>query len=394
MAFRIVVNGWERELSGLFRACRKELRLICPFIKAGTLERLLTVCPAQVIRVITRFNLGDFAEGVSDISSLRLLLERGAEIRGVKNLHAKLYVSDADKAVVTSANLTKAALGSNHEFGFVVTDGSVVTGCVAYFDDLWARSKKSLQLAELDLWERKVARQLAAGAWSAPSAGLSDLGVDAGDTALPVVLPPWVGESRQAFVKFHGTGEHRASPTERVLEEVRSAGCHRVLAYPKRKRPRQVEEGALMFIGVLARHPNDVRIIGRAIGMKHLDGRDDATKVDIRRRGWMSKWPHFVRVHHAEFLYGIVEDGVSLNELMDTLKADSFSSTQRNKGVRGANRNPRMAYRQRAAVELTNQARVWLSRRVEAAFRRHGILDLTSAKLDWPAASRSGSVAE
>ena len=38
--------------------------------------------------MITRFNLADFAEGVSDIEALRLLLDAGANIRGIRNLHA------------------------------------------------------------------------------------------------------------------------------------------------------------------------------------------------------------------------------------------------------------------------------------------------------------------
>ena len=48
-----------------------------------------------------------------------MLLDAGARVRGIRKLHAKLYLFGASRAVITSANLTKSALDSNHEFGLV-----------------------------------------------------------------------------------------------------------------------------------------------------------------------------------------------------------------------------------------------------------------------------------
>ena len=90
MTIRLVSAGWERELSEALRADAKELRIICPFVKVGALDRLLSLRPARV-QVITRFNLADFAEGVSDIQALRRLRDVGASVRGIRNLHAKVY---------------------------------------------------------------------------------------------------------------------------------------------------------------------------------------------------------------------------------------------------------------------------------------------------------------
>jgi hypothetical protein len=79
-------------------------------------------------------------------------------------------------------------------------------------------------------------------------------------------------------------------------------------------------------------------------------------------------------------------NGVSLNELMDALGADLFVPTQRSATHREGNADPRRAYRQQAAVELSKQGLAWLSDRLQAAFDEHGkvakhVLD----KLDWPA---------
>ena len=60
---RLVDKEWGREINDALRVDASELRIICPFI-----------------------NLADFAEGVSDITALRELLDVGADIRGGKEL--------------------------------------------------------------------------------------------------------------------------------------------------------------------------------------------------------------------------------------------------------------------------------------------------------------------
>ena len=113
---RLVDEGWERELFTAFKRNRGEIRIVCPFIKSSTVKRLFSSNQTS-IRVVTRFSLSDFFEGVSDLDALRELLERGAAVRGVRNLHAKLYLFGKKKSIVTSANLTKSALVRNREFG-------------------------------------------------------------------------------------------------------------------------------------------------------------------------------------------------------------------------------------------------------------------------------------
>jgi hypothetical protein len=79
-------------------------------------------------------------------------------------------------------------------------------------------------------------------------------------------------------------------------------------------------------------------------------------------------------------------NGVSLNELMDTLGADAFLPTQRNKTRGEGNTDPRKAYRQQAAVELSREGMSWLSEQLQAAFDEHGkVPQDTLDGLDWPA---------
>lgn len=127
---KLVDQSWGEELSDAFGADGSRLRIICPFIKVEALKDILPRRPGR-IQVITRFNLADFAGGVSDVDALRMLLDIGAQIRGVRNLHAKLYLVGRSRAIITSANLTKAALNRNHEFGIVTDDAAVIKECRA-----------------------------------------------------------------------------------------------------------------------------------------------------------------------------------------------------------------------------------------------------------------------
>ena len=118
MTTRLVDSGWSQEIAEALNEDASELRIISPFIKVVALQRLLSARPKSV-KAITRFNLADFSEGVSDIAALRRLLAYGGSVRGVKNLHAKMYLFGSKRAIVTSANLTEAALNRNHEFGLI-----------------------------------------------------------------------------------------------------------------------------------------------------------------------------------------------------------------------------------------------------------------------------------
>jgi hypothetical protein len=62
MTIRLVDSGWNQELTNALSADATHLRIICPFIKAGALDRILSGHPKS-IQVITRFNLNDFAAG-------------------------------------------------------------------------------------------------------------------------------------------------------------------------------------------------------------------------------------------------------------------------------------------------------------------------------------------
>ncbi len=196
---------------------------------------------------------------------------------------------------------------------------------------------------------------------------------------------PWAQEASQGFVKFFGESRNRAPSTLSVLEEVKRSGSHWACTYPRGKRPRKVSDGAVMFMGRMTKDPNDIVIYGRAIGMRHKPDSDDASLSDLALRPWKSAWPHYIRVHHAEFVAGTLANGFSLRMLMDEFGANSFASTQRNALKGSGNVEPRHAYNQQPAVELTLEAMAWLNKKLDSIFLEHGKLSPANlGLLDWP----------
>ena len=276
-------------------------------------------------------------------------------------------------------------MSRNQEFGFAAEEAGIIACCRKYFDEFWQRGGPDLTIARLEMWEARLSGILAGGSRPSETARLPDEGVDAGVTVPSVVFPPWVAEAPQAFVKFFGTGRNRANRSLPVLKEVKRAGCHWACTYPKDKRPRQVGDGAIIFVARLVKEPNDIIIFGRAVAMKYQEGRDDATEADKKRRDFKERFPHYIRVHHAEFVSGGMENGISLNKLMIELGPNAFASTQQHAARGEGSTDPRKAYMRQPAVRLSDRGYNWLNNRLEAAFQNHGKLTPSElGKLDWP----------
>ena len=90
------------------------------------------------VRVICNLRMG----GTNPLAILALQ-SRGALVRHLDNLHAKVYIGDVD-TVVASANASRNGLGLSSEAGAVWLEAGVVipsTSAIPWFDRLWQTSK-------------------------------------------------------------------------------------------------------------------------------------------------------------------------------------------------------------------------------------------------------------
>jgi len=108
----------------------KHLTIICPYIKLNALTKLLGntyICK----QIIVRWEAKDIISGVSDLDIFGFCQENGITLYWNKRIHLKVYWNGNESAFITSANISKRALGyefdakSNHEIGTIIDNLSL-----------------------------------------------------------------------------------------------------------------------------------------------------------------------------------------------------------------------------------------------------------------------------
>ncbi len=101
--------------------CNNEMILCAPFIKTETVNEILRMKKdSSKLTVITSSNISNFIQNSSDLSAIKRLLESKATVLNYQNLHAKIYMFDKLKALITSANLTYSGMNRNYEYGVLI----------------------------------------------------------------------------------------------------------------------------------------------------------------------------------------------------------------------------------------------------------------------------------
>lgn len=380
--FRLISDGWDSEVLGARSNNPNSLRIVCPFIEVGALARILKTGGSGHLEVITRFDLGCFYGSASGIDALRAVIKAGGSVRGIKGLHAKLFIFGSATAIGTSANITDAAMLRNHEFGFVTDGPAIVTECNDYFDRLWKLAGKDLSAAQLEGWDDALtAARKVSGRVHRPD--LPDYGTEIFSALTPAPRSTPEKYDSRAFLKFFGQGSNRSPRTTQIADLVEEAGCNWACTYPTMRRPRQVGDGATLYMAHIA-EPHDILIYGSAIGWRHRDNEDVANAAEIVARPWKNDWANYIRVHSARFVNAELGDGISMLQMMSELGVDSFKSTQRNSQVGMGNTDPHLAYLRKPGMLLTDVSREWINRRLDGLFRSHGQVSLSHDRFRQP----------
>jgi hypothetical protein len=132
----------------------QQIKIVSPYVTHRTL-----ICPerSQSIHLLTSLTDENLMSGATSIDSIRSLIKCGVECRSLelsRALHAKVYIFDDRKAVITSANLTEAALRKNIEAG-VVIKGDAVKKILLWSRQLWSMAVP-ISLTELGHREERI----------------------------------------------------------------------------------------------------------------------------------------------------------------------------------------------------------------------------------------------
>jgi phosphatidylserine/phosphatidylglycerophosphate/cardiolipin synthase-like enzyme len=131
----LVVMGrdWSHHLVELVQATRDDLLVCSPYvtsagctlIRSNMTERFEA---AGQVTILTDLSPIPICQGSTDPAALRLMTQGRAPsaIRHLPRLHAKVYIGDAQAAIITSGNLTSGGLVENYEYGVRISEPSVV----------------------------------------------------------------------------------------------------------------------------------------------------------------------------------------------------------------------------------------------------------------------------
>ena len=116
---RIFENPWRNRLLNLVGQANKELIICAPYFSKNMINQILNKRKAHTkVKFLLGFTTDSLKGGQSDPEAIIEIIDikEGVEAKQIENLHAKIYIFDRAKAVVTSSNPTDQGLERNIEF--------------------------------------------------------------------------------------------------------------------------------------------------------------------------------------------------------------------------------------------------------------------------------------
>ena len=148
MKLQIITNPAIDIFIDLVKTSQEQL-LASPFIKANVAKMILDNKPNEAkITLLTSFKLANFHRQSSDLTALRYFVENHIKVRNYTPLHAKTYIFDSERAIITSANLTIGGLQNNYECGVLIEDLDTAGRLKAEYLQLFSDEEKASTVTE------------------------------------------------------------------------------------------------------------------------------------------------------------------------------------------------------------------------------------------------------
>jgi len=129
----LLQSPWAKHFDALVMEAASSLLLCSPFIGEEPCGRICSRAKAWDSRfrlvILTDLGRDNMLSGATDVAALLRVAETfpSTEIRFLPSLHAKDYVADSKRAVVTSSNMTTNGLARNFEYGVLLDDPGLVS---------------------------------------------------------------------------------------------------------------------------------------------------------------------------------------------------------------------------------------------------------------------------
>lgn len=125
-------SPWAEHFDALVSKAASSLLLCSPYISEGPCGRICSHATAWRsefrLTILTDLSRDNMLSGATDVAALLRVAEAfPTEIRFLPSLHAKMYIADSQRAVVTSSNMTANGLARNFEYGVLLDEPSLVS---------------------------------------------------------------------------------------------------------------------------------------------------------------------------------------------------------------------------------------------------------------------------
>lgn len=129
----ILGRDWKNELASCLKHTDERLIISSPYVTLEGAEFIVGNLSSRAksrlnLRILTDLSAVNIYQGSTDPAALKSLTSAVPNfcLFHLPKLHAKVYVTDDDCAIVTSANLTGGGLHRNYEYGLKVLDKHMV----------------------------------------------------------------------------------------------------------------------------------------------------------------------------------------------------------------------------------------------------------------------------
>ena len=131
--FEIVKNPWDKKLYQLVSS---------PYISKQICKNIFQCKNLQTkIQLITDFKINNLINNSLDIQALEEFIANNSSIKSYPSLHAKIYIFDDEKFVISSSNLTFGGLVKNYEYGIFSNDKDFSQNVVHDFNQIFDNEK-------------------------------------------------------------------------------------------------------------------------------------------------------------------------------------------------------------------------------------------------------------
>lgn len=134
MQSELLQKDLKEKLAALFRGASESVLVSSPFVSRRGIDLLVDNLPKSIqnsgsIQALVNLSPQNILQGATEPESLQHLttVVSNTNIHHLPRLHAKVYVADTERAIITSGNLTGGGLDNNYEYGVSTSDGEAIS---------------------------------------------------------------------------------------------------------------------------------------------------------------------------------------------------------------------------------------------------------------------------